>query len=185
MISAWRFNLLLSESGLSGWRPEECGHFPPVLNSLNIPQYLILSSECLPYFFCQDCLDVVFQRNDNNDHFWTPSASQISLDLGEIIVQETQERWVWTLAGEDSGEGNGNTFQYSCLENPMDRGARWAEVHGVAKSQTWLKQLSMKIYTYIYIYTHTHAHIHLPFNSHLCLIRNAMCIYSFSDSFVL
>ena len=32
------------------------------------------------------------------------------------------------------GEGNGNPLQYSCLENPMDRGAWWAVVHGVAKS---------------------------------------------------
>ena len=34
--------------------------------------------------------------------------------------------------------GHGNTLQYSCLENPMDRGAWWATVHGVAKSQTRL-----------------------------------------------
>ena len=34
-------------------------------------------------------------------------------------------------------EGNGNPLQYSCLENPMDRGAWWATVHRVAKSQTW------------------------------------------------
>ena len=34
------------------------------------------------------------------------------------------------------GEGNGTPLQYSCLENPMDRGAWWAAVHGVAKSQT-------------------------------------------------
>ena len=33
------------------------------------------------------------------------------------------------------GEGNGNTFQYSCQDNLMDRGAQWATVHGVAKSQ--------------------------------------------------
>ena len=32
------------------------------------------------------------------------------------------------------GEGNGNPLQYSCLENPMDRGAWWATIHGVAKS---------------------------------------------------
>ena len=31
------------------------------------------------------------------------------------------------------GEGNGNPLQYSCLENPMDRGAWWATVHGVAR----------------------------------------------------
>ena len=38
-------------------------------------------------------------------------------------------------------EGNGNPHQYSCLENPIDRGAWLATVHGVAKSRTWLKQL--------------------------------------------
>ena len=36
------------------------------------------------------------------------------------------------------GEGNGNSLQYSCLESPMARGAWWATVHGVAKSQTQL-----------------------------------------------
>ena len=44
--------------------------------------------------------------------------------------------------GRCPGEGNGNPLQYSCLENPMDRGAWWAIVHGVAKGQTQLKQLS-------------------------------------------
>ena len=34
------------------------------------------------------------------------------------------------------GGGHGNPLQYSCLENPMDRGAWWATVHGVTKSQT-------------------------------------------------
>ena len=41
-----------------------------------------------------------------------------------------------------TGEGNGNLLQYSCLENPVDRGAWWAMVHGVAKSWTQLKRLS-------------------------------------------
>ena len=36
------------------------------------------------------------------------------------------------------GEGNGNPLEYSCLENPMDGGAWWAAVHGVAKSRTGL-----------------------------------------------
>ena len=40
------------------------------------------------------------------------------------------------------GEGNGNPLQYSCLENPMDGGAWWATVHGVAKSQTWLSNFT-------------------------------------------
>ena len=38
--------------------------------------------------------------------------------------------------GRSPGGGDGNTLQYSCLENPLDRGAWWATVHGVAKSGT-------------------------------------------------
>ena len=41
-----------------------------------------------------------------------------------------------------SREGNGNPLQYSCLENPLDKGAWWAAVYGVAQSRTRLKQLS-------------------------------------------
>ena len=44
--------------------------------------------------------------------------------------------------GRSPGEGPGNPLQYSCLENPMDRGAWWATVHGVAKSQTGLNNLA-------------------------------------------
>ena len=40
--------------------------------------------------------------------------------------------------GRSPGEINGNPLQYSCLENPMDREARWAAVYGVSKSQTRL-----------------------------------------------
>ena len=39
-------------------------------------------------------------------------------------------------SGRSPGEGNGNPLQYSCLENPMDGGAWYATVHGVAKSPT-------------------------------------------------
>jgi len=46
--------------------------------------------------------------------------------------------------GKILGEEHDNPFQYSCLENPMDRGAWRATVHGVVKSQTWMKQLSMQ-----------------------------------------
>ena len=46
------------------------------------------------------------------------------------------------VSGRSPGVGNGNLLQYSCLENPMDRGAWQAAGHRVAKSWTWLKQLS-------------------------------------------
>ena len=44
--------------------------------------------------------------------------------------------------GRSPGEGNSNPLQYSCLENPMDRGAWWATVHGVAKSRTRLSDFT-------------------------------------------
>ena len=46
-------------------------------------------------------------------------------------------------SGRCPGEGHGNPLQYSCLENPMDRGVWWATVHRVTKSQTQLEQLSI------------------------------------------
>ena len=56
-----------------------------------------------------------------------------------------QETRVPSLGEEDSlGEGNGNPLQYSCLENPMDRGAWRAVVHGVTRSWT---QLSARTHT--------------------------------------
>ena len=48
-------------------------------------------------------------------------------------------------SGRSPGGGHGNPLQYSCLENPMDRGAWQATVHGVAKSQTRLKRLSTHV----------------------------------------
>ena len=47
--------------------------------------------------------------------------------------------------GRFPGEGHGNPLEYSCLENPMDRGAWWVTVHRVAKSWTLLKRLSMTV----------------------------------------
>ena len=54
-----------------------------------------------------------------------------------------QESWVQSLGWEDPlDEGNGNPLQYSCLENPMDRGAWWAILHRVAKSRTRLSDFT-------------------------------------------
>ena len=46
------------------------------------------------------------------------------------------------VSGRSPGEGNGNPVEYSCLENPMDRGAWQATVHGVAKSWTRLSDFT-------------------------------------------
>ena len=53
-------------------------------------------------------------------------------------MQEVQQMQVQSLGGEDSpGVGNGSPLQYSCLENPMDRGSRQAPVHGVTVRHDW------------------------------------------------
>ena len=46
------------------------------------------------------------------------------------------------------GEGSGTPLQYSCLENPMDGGARWAAAHGVAKSRTQLSNFTFTFHFY-------------------------------------
>ena len=48
-----------------------------------------------------------------------------------------------------NGEGNGTPLQYSCLENPMDRGAWWAAVHGVAKSRTRLSDFTFTFHFHV------------------------------------
>ena len=48
-------------------------------------------------------------------------------------------------SGRSPAEGNGNPLQYSCLENPMDRGAWRAIAHGVAKSWTRLRLLPLSV----------------------------------------
>ena len=52
-------------------------------------------------------------------------------------------------SGRFPGEGNGTPLQYSCLENPMDRGAWWVTVHGVAKSRTRLSDFTFTFIHYI------------------------------------
>ena len=63
-----------------------------------------------------------------------PCPLSLLCHLPHCLFAETHDKML--------GEGNGSPLQYSCLENPVDRGARWAAVHGVAQSQTWLKRLS-------------------------------------------
>ena len=62
-------------------------------------------------------------------------ASLVDQTVKNLCVM--QETWVRSLGWERSpAGGHGNPLQFSCLENPMDRGAWWATVVGVAKSQT-------------------------------------------------
>ena len=53
-----------------------------------------------------------------------------------------------TSVSEDIGEGHGTPLQYSCLGNPMDRGALWAAVHGVAMSRTCLNDFTFTFHSH-------------------------------------
>ena len=56
---------------------------------------------------------------------WWLSVKNPPAKAGDLVLIPVLE--------SSSGEGNGNPLQYSCLGNPMDRGAWWATVHGIAK----------------------------------------------------
>ena len=63
-------------------------------------------------------------------------------DILECEVKWALGRITMNKASGGDREGNGNPLQYSCLENPMDRGAWEAAVHGVARSQTQLSDFT-------------------------------------------
>ena len=64
----------------------------------------------------------------------TSPGSSVSKESACSVGHLGSSPWL----GRITGEGNGKPLQYPCLENAMDRGAWWAAVHGIAKSQTQL-----------------------------------------------
>ena len=70
-------------------------------------------------------------------------ASHVALVVMNALANagDVRDAGLIPVLGRSPGGRHGNPLQYSCLENPMDRGAWWARVHRVAKSQTRLKQL--------------------------------------------
>ena len=82
---------------------------------------------------------------DNYRYLW---ASQVAQQVKKLPVMQESTGEVVSVPewGRSPGEGHGNPILYSCMKNPMDRGAWWATVHSIAKSWTQLKRLG------------THAH---------------------------
>ena len=75
------------------------------------------------------CLNEILQVDEGFP--WWLSSKEIACNTGDAgSLPES---------GRSPGEGHGHPLQYSCLENPMDRGVWQAAVHGVAKSWTQLK----------------------------------------------
>ena len=88
------------------------------------------------FFFCP---------GETNFHFREPCKNWFGLSLmaspgdsGQESACSEVEQGTVSGWGRSPGEGIGNPLQYPCLENSMDRGAWWARVNGVTKSQTWL-----------------------------------------------
>ena len=89
---------------------------------------------------CQESL------HENQIFFFSPGNSVTSQLVGFIhkicLLEDKIQRLHFHFSLSCIGEGNGNTLQCSCLENPRDEGAWWAAVCGVTQSQTQLEQLS-------------------------------------------
>ena len=81
-------------------------------------------------------------------HFFTSDASQVAQVVKNLPASAGDLRDVGSIpgSGRSPGGGHGSPLQYSCLENPMDRGAWRATVHGVTKSRTQPKGLSMHVH---------------------------------------
>ena len=75
----------------------------------------------------------------------TPVVKNLPANAGD-----TGDAGLIPESGRSPGERNGNPLQYSCLENPIDRGAWQATVHGVAKSWTHLSNLALTVPMHTY-----------------------------------
>ena len=80
--------------------------------------------------------DIVPMVRDKEDY------SQVALVVKNLPEGDIKGASSIPGSGKSPRGWHGNSLQYFCLENPMDRRARWATVHRVAKSQTRLKRLS-------------------------------------------
>ena len=85
------------------------------------------------------------KAQDSRDHIWLSLRLHLGFPGGsEVKASACNAGDLGSIPGlgRSPREGNGNPLQYSCLENPMDGGAWWATVHRVAKSRTWLTDLT-------------------------------------------
>ena len=108
---------------------------------------LILSQLCIQWHYTSSLLPTMVEylclgnwQITTNQGLWQGLPWWLS---GKEFTSSTGATGSIPGSGRSPGGGHGNPLQYSCLENPLDRGAWWETVHRVAKSQTRLKRLSV------------------------------------------
>ena len=146
ILSLWKWPLVFRNSIIGNWTmawkfwrcwkscPERCNRWYRVCHNIRWKsfsmknKYSIASLSCLHHY--PKCSNVPFEGFPGGTVESACKAGDTG-DMGLILVLRSP------------GGGHGNPLQYSCLENPTNRGAWRATVHRVTKSQTWLKWLSM------------------------------------------
>ena len=112
--------------------------------------------------------------------YWT---SQVALVVKNLPANAGDVRDAGSIPESEGfpGGGNGNPLQYSCLKNPMDRGAWWATIHRVAKSWIRLKDLAYThtpfiMLQYIFFYTQL-------FSVHSCFYTQLFELFFYTQLF--
>ena len=109
--------------------------------------YQILYLSCTHFFFFVLISTLSWRRQWQTTPVLSPRKSHgqrslVGCSPWDCYESDTTERLHFHFSLSCIGEGNGNPFQCSCLENPRVGGAWWAAVYGVTQSRTRLKQLS-------------------------------------------
>ena len=128
---------------------------PSLLSISRIFHYLFLLNNNVPFLGPQSLVTTILL---------SVSMTETIIDRTVIVTSHKHNHTIFVflcLAYLIDGEGNGNPLQYSCLENPMDRGAWWATIHGVTKSRTRLSDFCVCVFRGLSI-TPPHFH-HLIF----------------------
>ena len=120
-----------------GWKLHQgnCGAHLVCFLSLKGPLTFIAYDQCLEnhYFI----YFVYFKQESKSYHYiFFQSVNLVRFGMDLISGLERPPK-----------VGNGNPLQYSCMENPMDRGAWWVTVHGVAKNWTWQRASTNKFFS--------------------------------------